>query len=209
MPSAACSTRCMAPIGVVGVALRRPCRGGRALAGRPAHPAGRRRPDGVHRHARAAGWPCCGVRAMRLPVARRHGRHRAAGAPGRREDPMTILIVDDQPLTCQGLATLLSATRPGTRVERAYPPPSRSATSSARRWLPVPAASFPVPPTRNWYCAWARSGRALDPGQRSRTCRWARPGRLATLDPAPHLPRPRDGWRDRKFHEFQPHRHPP
>ena len=97
----------------------------------------------------------------------------------------------------------------GARLPSAYPPPNRSTTSSARRWLPVPTASFPGPPTRNWYCAWARSGRALDPGQRSRTCRWARPGRLATLDPAPHLPRPRDGWRDRKSHEFQPHRHPP
>lgn len=33
---------------------------------------------------------------------------------------MNILIVDDHPLTCQGLAALLSATRPGTRVESAY-----------------------------------------------------------------------------------------
>lgn len=33
---------------------------------------------------------------------------------------MNILIVDDHPLTCQGLAALLSATRPGIRVESAY-----------------------------------------------------------------------------------------
>ncbi len=33
---------------------------------------------------------------------------------------MNILIVDDHPLTCQGLAALLSATRPGAQVQSAY-----------------------------------------------------------------------------------------
>lgn len=33
---------------------------------------------------------------------------------------MNILIVDDHPLTCQGLAALLRATRPSVRVESAY-----------------------------------------------------------------------------------------
>ena len=48
---------------------------------------------------------------------------------------MNILIVDDHPLTCQGLAALLSATRPGTRVESAY---QAAQARAALQRLPAP-----------------------------------------------------------------------
>jgi len=48
---------------------------------------------------------------------------------------MNILIVDDHPLTCQGLAALLSATRPGTRVESVY---QAEAARQALLRLPAP-----------------------------------------------------------------------
>ena len=48
---------------------------------------------------------------------------------------MNILIVDDHPLTCQGLAALLSATRPGARVQSAY---SAAQARSALQRLPAP-----------------------------------------------------------------------
>jgi two-component system nitrate/nitrite response regulator NarL len=48
---------------------------------------------------------------------------------------MNILIVDDHPLTCHGLAALLSATQPGARVQSAY---SASQARLALQKLPRP-----------------------------------------------------------------------
>lgn len=48
---------------------------------------------------------------------------------------MNILIVDDHPLTCQGLAALLTATHPQARVESAY---SAEQARAALRRLPAP-----------------------------------------------------------------------
>lgn len=48
---------------------------------------------------------------------------------------MNILIVDDHPLTCQGLAALLSATQPQARVQSAY---SAEQARSALQRLPAP-----------------------------------------------------------------------
>lgn len=48
---------------------------------------------------------------------------------------MNILIVDDHPLTCQGLAALLAATQSGAHVQSAY---SAEQARSALRRLPAP-----------------------------------------------------------------------
>ena len=48
---------------------------------------------------------------------------------------MNILIIDDHPLTCQGLAALLSATHPDARVQNAY---SAEQARAALRRLPAP-----------------------------------------------------------------------
>ena len=48
---------------------------------------------------------------------------------------MNILIVDDHPLTCQGLAALLSATQPLAQVQSAY---SAEQARAALRRLPAP-----------------------------------------------------------------------
>jgi len=48
---------------------------------------------------------------------------------------MNILIVDDHPLTCQGLAALLGATQPQARVQSAYS--AEQARATLRR-LPAP-----------------------------------------------------------------------
>ncbi|OYU45472.1 MAG: hypothetical protein CFE44_07270 [Burkholderiales bacterium PBB4] len=48
---------------------------------------------------------------------------------------MNLLIVDDHPLTCQGLAALLSATRPGVHIQTAY---SAAQARDALQRLPAP-----------------------------------------------------------------------
>lgn len=48
---------------------------------------------------------------------------------------MNLLIVDDHPLTCQGLAALLSATHQGTQIQTAY---SAAAARLALQRLPAP-----------------------------------------------------------------------
>ena len=48
---------------------------------------------------------------------------------------MNILIVDDHPLTCQGLAALLAATRPQAKVQSAY---SAEQARTALQRLPAP-----------------------------------------------------------------------
>ena len=48
---------------------------------------------------------------------------------------MNILIVDDHPLTCQGLAALLSATRPAAQIQTAY---SAAQARTALQRLPAP-----------------------------------------------------------------------
>lgn len=48
---------------------------------------------------------------------------------------MNILIVDDHPLTCQGLAALLAATRPQARIQSAY---SAQQARLALQKLPAP-----------------------------------------------------------------------
>ena len=48
---------------------------------------------------------------------------------------MNILIVDDHPLTCQGLAALLSATQPSAKVQSAY---SAAQARTALQHLPAP-----------------------------------------------------------------------
>jgi len=48
---------------------------------------------------------------------------------------MNILIIDDHPLTCQGLAALLSATQPDARVQNAY---SAEQAHAALQRLPTP-----------------------------------------------------------------------
>ena len=48
---------------------------------------------------------------------------------------MNLLIVDDHPLTCQGLAALLSATRAGVKIQTAY---SAAQARAALQRLPAP-----------------------------------------------------------------------
>lgn len=48
---------------------------------------------------------------------------------------MNLLIVDDHPLTCQGLAALLSATRAGVQIQTAY---SATQARAALQRLPAP-----------------------------------------------------------------------
>jgi len=48
---------------------------------------------------------------------------------------MNILIVDDHPLTCQGLAALLTATQPGSKVQSVY---SAEQARMALQRLPAP-----------------------------------------------------------------------
>ncbi|MDD2883309.1 MAG: response regulator transcription factor [Rhodoferax sp.] len=52
---------------------------------------------------------------------------------------MNILIVDDHPLTCQGLAALLAATRPQARIQSAY---SAQQARLALQKLPAPEWIF-------------------------------------------------------------------
>ena len=48
---------------------------------------------------------------------------------------MNILIIDDHPLTCQGLAALLAATQPGAKVQSVY---SAGQARTALQRLPTP-----------------------------------------------------------------------
>ena len=48
---------------------------------------------------------------------------------------MNLLIVDDHPLTCQGLAALLSATHKDTQIQTAY---SAAQARLALQHLPAP-----------------------------------------------------------------------